>query len=126
DSGRLRYSRSSPVAGVLFRATPNVSVYANAGGGFETPTFSELAYRPDGAGGFNDLRAARSRNTEVGVRGRSGTLAYSAALFDSHTRDEVVVVANEGGRSVYDNAGTTRRRGAEFSISGDMSPRWHY
>ena len=126
DSGRLRYSRSSPVAGVLFRATPEVSLYANAGGGFETPTFSELAYRPDGAGGLNDLGAARSRNMEVGVRARTARLAYSAALFDSRTRDEVVVVANEGGRSVYDNAGTTRRRGAEFSISGSISPRWHY
>src|SRR5690606_292266 len=126
DSGRLRYSRSSPVAGVLFRATPRVSVYANAGGGFETPTFSELAYRPDGDGGLNDLAAARSRNLEVGVRGRSATLAYSAALFASRTRDEVVVVANEGGRSVYDNAGSTRRRGAEFSVSGAISPRWHY
>src|SRR3546814_2934854 len=82
-----------------------------------TPTFSELAYRPDGAGGLNDLGAARSRNMEVGVRARTAALAYSAALFDSRTRDEVVVVANEGGRSVYDNAGTTRRRGAEFSVS---------
>src|SRR3546814_2026655 len=35
-------------------------------------------------------------------------------------------LANEGGRSVYDNAGTTRRRGAEFSVSGEISPRWHY
>ncbi|HZW17192.1 MAG TPA: TonB-dependent receptor [Luteimonas sp.] len=126
DSGRLRYSRSSPVAGVLFRATPTVSVYANAGGGFETPTFSELAYRRDGAGGLNGLRAARSRNREVGVRGRSAGVDYSAALFDSRTRGEVVVVANEGGRSVYANAGTTRRRGAEFSVSGALSPRWHY
>src|SRR3546814_16240813 len=63
---------------------------------------------------------------EVGVRARTATLAYSAALFDSRTRDEVVVVANEGGRSVYDNAGTTRRRGAEFSVSGAISPRWPY
>src|SRR3546814_1442971 len=74
----FRSSRSSPVAGVLFRVTPQVSVYANAGGGFETPTFSELAYRPDGAGGLNDLGAARSRNMEVGVRARTAALAYSA------------------------------------------------
>src|SRR3546814_3176320 len=98
DSGRLRYSRSSPVAGVLFRVTPQVSVYANAGGGFETPTFSELAYRPDGAGGLNDLGAARSRNMEVGVRARTAALAYSAALFDSRTRDEVVVVDRKSTR----------------------------
>src|SRR3546814_14021555 len=63
---------------------------------------------------------------EVGVRARTAALAYSAALFDSRTRDEVVVVANEGGRSVYDNAGTTRRRGAEFSVSGEISPSWRY
>jgi iron complex outermembrane receptor protein len=126
DSGRLRYSRSSPVAGVLFRVTPTTSVYANAGGGFETPTFSELAYRADGASGLNDLRAARSRNAEVGVRGRGQGLEYSAALFDSRTRGELVVVANEGGRSIYANAGVTRRRGAELSLSGALSPRWRY
>jgi iron complex outermembrane receptor protein len=126
DSGRLRYSRSSPVAGVLFRVTPKASVYANAGGGFETPTFSELAYRADGAGGLNDLRAARSRNAEVGVRGRGRGLEYSAALFDSRTRGELVVVANDGGRSIYANAGITRRRGAELSLSGALSSRWHY
>ena len=126
DSGRLDYSRSAPAAGVLFRATPETSVYANVGEGFETPTFSELAYRPDGAGGLNELRAARSRNAELGVRGRHDALAYSAALFDSRTRDEVVVVANEGGRSVYGNAGRSRRRGAEFSVSGMLAPRWHY
>src|SRR5690606_34606950 len=80
----------------------------------------------DGAGGLNALRAARSRNAEVGVRGRHEALAYSAALFDSRTRDEVVVVANEGGRSVYGNAGRSRRRGAEFSVSGTLAPRWHY
>ena len=126
DSGRLQYSRSSPVAGVLFRLTPTASVYANAGAGFETPTFSELAYRADGASGLNDLRAARSRNAEVGVRGRGARLEYSAALFDSRTRGELVAVANRGGRSIYANAGITRRRGAELSLSGTLSPQWRY
>src|SRR5690606_38162793 len=62
DSGSLAFVRTSPVAGVLFRATPRTSLFANAGAGFETPTFTELAYRADGQGGLNDvLRAALSR-----------------------------------------------------------------
>ncbi len=126
DSGRLSYARTAPVAGVLFRASPRLSLYANAGSGFETPTFSELAYRSDGRGGLNDLRAARSRNAEAGVRGVHGGLAYAAALFDSRTSGELVAVSNDGGRSVYANAGTTRRRGAELSLSGAWSSRWHY
>ena len=61
DSGALAYSRMSPVLGVLFRASDAVSVYANAGSGFETPTFAELAYRLDGGTGLDDsLRPALS------------------------------------------------------------------
>src|SRR5690606_37409142 len=71
DSGALTHARTSPVAGVLFRATPWLSLYANAGGGFETPTFSELAYRSDGRSGLNNtLSPARSENYEIGLRAR--------------------------------------------------------
>ncbi|MCE7031551.1 TonB-dependent receptor [Lysobacter sp. GX 14042] len=127
DSGRLEYSRTSPVAGVLFRATPTLSVYANAGAGFETPTFAELAYRSDGLSGLNDtLAPARSRNYEFGLRGRTGALDYSAALFHSRTADELVVAANQGGRSVYANAETTRRQGLELAVSGELAPAWRF
>jgi iron complex outermembrane receptor protein len=126
DSGQLEYSRTSPVAGVLFRITPGLSVYANAGGGFETPTFSELAYRSDGRSGINDgLGPAHSRNYEIGLRARRGALDYSAAAFQSRTEDELIVVANQGGRSVYDNAAVTRRRGIELALSAEVAPRWH-
>ena len=125
DSGALRFVRTTPVAGVLFRATPWLSAYANAGSGFETPTFAELAYRADGQGGLNDtLRPARSRNLEAGLRARRGALQWSAALFGSRTRDELVVVANQGGRSIYDNASLTRRRGAELALSAPLARRW--
>ena len=127
DSGRLGYWRTSPVTGVLFRLAPDVSIYANAGAGFETPTSVEVAYRDDGRSGFNDrLRPARSSNQEIGVRGHQQNLRYSAALFHSRTQDELVVVANRGGRSVYANAGLSRRRGAEFALQADPTPGWHY
>lgn len=125
DSGALAYARTSPVAGVLFRATPWLSVYANAGGGFETPTFSELAYRSDGLSGLNSaLAPARSQNYELGMRARQERMQYSAAVFQSRTEDELVVVANLGGRSVYGNAGVSRRRGVELAWSGEIAPRW--
>ena len=125
DSGTLTFRRTSPVAGVLFRATPRLSLFANAGAGFETPTFAELAYRADGQGGLNTaLRPARSRNLELGLRHRSRGLDWSAVLFQSRTRDELVVASNEGGRSIYDNAVLSRRRGAELALSAQLAARW--
>jgi iron complex outermembrane receptor protein len=126
DSGSLDYTHTSPVAGVLFRATPWLSVYANAGSGFETPTFNELAYRSDGRSGLNDaLRAATSSNIEAGLRVRRGSIAMSTALFRSRTSDELVVAANQGGRSVYANAGQSQRQGLELSLSGALASHWH-
>jgi iron complex outermembrane receptor protein len=126
DSGSLDYAHTSPVAGVLFRATPWLSLYANAGSGFETPTFNELAYRSDGRSGLNDaLRAATSSNIEAGLRVRRGSFAVSTTLFRSRTSDELVVAANQGGRSVYANAGESQRQGLELSLSGVLASHWH-
>ena len=126
DSGRLAFGNVSPVLGVLFRATPWLSVYGNAGRGFETPTFAELAYRRDGAGGLNDsLKPARSGNAELGLRARRGGMEFSAAAFQARTRDELVVIANQGGRSVYANAPLSRRRGLELSWSTALATHWH-
>ena len=46
DSGAVSYSKTTPVAGVLFNLTPAVNVYANIGRGFETPTLIESAVQP--------------------------------------------------------------------------------
>ena len=127
DSGRLAYARTTPVAGMLFRITPSLSLYANAGSGFETPTFNELSYRNDGRSGLNDaLRPARSTNLEAGLRLRNGETRFSAAMFRSRTSDELVIAANQGGRSVFANAGQTRRQGLELDVSGAFASRWHY
>lgn len=127
DSGRLDYSRTSPVVGALLRATPTLSVYANAGRGFETPTFAELAYRGDGGSGLNTaLQAARSRNVEIGLRSHEQRRVWSAAMFENHTQAELVVASNQGGRSVFANAGRSRRRGIELAAEGELAPQWHY
>ena len=116
DSGSQSYSRTTPVAGLVFKASPQWNVYANAGEGFETPTFAELAYRPGGATGLNfALRPATSRHAELGVKGRLGEGArLAAAIFRVDTKDEIVTNSSAGGRTDFKNASRTRRDGLEL------------
>ena len=125
DSGSLSYSATSPVVGVSWRAAPTLNVYANAGKGFETPTFTELSYRPVGTGLNTDLRASTSRHAELGAKWKliEGH-RVDAALFDITTRDEIVVDTNAGGRSTFKNAGRTRRNGVELSYLGQLADEW--
>jgi iron complex outermembrane receptor protein len=118
DSGTLSYRATNPVAGMTWHAAPSLNVYANIGRGFETPTFTELAYR-NGASGLNtDLKASKSRHAELGAKWRGGdSHSLDVAVFDIHTDDEIVVDANIGGRSTFRNAGPTVRRGAELSYA---------
>lgn len=130
DSGSVRYRATLPAAGLLYAWSERLHAYGAWGRGFETPTFNELAYRPDGSAGMNfALRPSRSRNLELGLKGR-GALAgdwrsqWAAALFQVGTQDEIVTRTNSGGRSSFQNAGTTRRRGAELSWSAATDAGW--
>lgn len=127
DSGRLRYAQTTPVLGLLFAPREGMELFANAGRGFETPAFSELAYRSDGGSGLNTaLRPARSRSAEVGTRLLRGGHAFELTAFASRTRDELVVASNRGGRSTYANATSSARDGWELSAGGPIVPRWRY
>ena len=121
DSGSITFSNTSPVAGLVFRATPELSLYASAGRGFETPTFTELAYRNTGTGPNFDLKPSRSTNAEIGLKGLVGDYhRVSLARFDTSTRDEIVVDTAGGGRTIYKNAGRTRRTGWEASWAAPL------
>ncbi|MEO6291697.1 MAG: TonB-dependent receptor [Burkholderiaceae bacterium] len=119
DSGSVSYTATLPVLGVRWRLAPEVQAFASAGRGFETPTLNEVAYRASGGTGLNTtLNASRSRSVEAGLRGRHGVAAWAATVFDIKTQDEIVVLTNTGGRSTFQNAGRTQRRGLE--LSGDV------
>ena len=62
DSDALSYRYTNPVLGLRWKLAQGLSLYASAARGFESPTLGELAYRPDGTGGFNiGLQPQRSR-----------------------------------------------------------------
>ncbi len=118
DSGRADYSQTTLALGVLFKAAPQWNLYANYGTGFETPTFAELAYRPNGATGLNlALQPATSRHAEAGIKGIiNSTTKVVAALFHIDTKNEIVTNTSSGGRSDFRNASRTRRNGIELSF----------
>lgn len=126
DSGSARYEATTPVLGAVWHVSDRLNVYASAGRGFETPTFNELAYRPGGQAGLNfDLRPARSRQFEIGVKAEPAKdWRVNAALFQARTSDEISVLSNSGGRSTFQNVGETRRRGMEAVLTGRWAGNW--
>ena len=127
DSGALNYRYDNPVAAIQWRAAEGLQLYLSAGRGFESPTFNELAYRPDGQPGFNSsLRAQTSRQWELGAKWRQPTagVALDAALFDARSDDEIGVATNSGGRSTFRNVGRTQRRGAELDLRWRIAHGW--
>jgi iron complex outermembrane receptor protein len=118
DSGHVTHRKALPFVSLSHQLTPDQTLYASVGRGFETPTFAELSYRPDGMGGLNlGLQPSASTQYELGWRQRlRGDLpgSWSAALFQSRTSDEIVSDNASNGRTTYRNAGKTRRQGLEL------------
>ena len=121
DGGTRTMSAVSPSLGVSWTVAPRYSLYANVATAFETPTTTELANRPDGAGGMNpDLAPQHTVSTEAGARAPLGSVgAATISVFDAHIRDALVPyeVATAPGRQFYRNASRARQRGIEASMS---------
>jgi iron complex outermembrane receptor protein len=126
DSGSIRYTRTSPVAGATFDVSPTIKLYANSGKGFETPTFAELAYRTNGTPGLNfALRPAVSTHYEAGTKIKvTETQRLTAAIYRINVSDEIVVASNAGGRTTFKNAPHTRREGVEVGWQGQFGKSW--
>lgn len=122
DSGSQTYRALTPAIGLLYGLTPDINLYANVGQTFETPTFTELAYRPDGGSGLNlNLEPAMSWHYEIGAKVLIGPdTRLNLALFQIDTTDELTVATNRGGRATYQNAPGSRRRGAELSLDSQL------
>ncbi len=126
DSGTLRYRETAFSAG-LARRLGKGEWFASLGRGYETPTVTELAYRPDGASGLNTrLDPAHFATAETGLRWRDRALEASIAIYRIEGRDEIVQVFSSGGRSSYGNAGRTRRDGLEAALVDDLHPNLSY
>lgn len=122
DSGSVRYRKTTPALGVLWRVTPVLNLYASAGTGFETPTLGELAYSANDQGFNFGLKPSTSRQFELGMKAYVGeSTRVNLAVFQINSKDEIVVDGSSGGRTYYKNAGKTLRQGIELAAETELT-----
>ena len=116
DSGKTDYDKVLPSAALSWQILPELMAYVSYAKGFETPTFTEMAYRPDGQSGFNfDLTASTSDTYETGLKSQNQLGDFTLAVFQTKTKDDIVSAGNSNGRSTFRNADKTLREGVEFA-----------
>ncbi|WP_205624977.1 TonB-dependent receptor PqqU [Pantoea rwandensis] len=126
DSGNRSYHRWLPAASLKYAIDNSWNAYVSAGRGFETPTLNELSYRSLSQSGLNlDLKPATSDTVELGTKKRIGNGLITAAIFQTDTSNEIVSAGSSEGRSIYKNAGETRRRGLELGLDQEFGYDWH-
>ncbi|MDC5461913.1 TonB-dependent receptor [Acinetobacter baumannii] len=116
DSGNTDYDKVLPSVALSWQILPELMAYVSYAKGFETPTFTEMAYRPDGQSGFNfDLTASTSDTYETGLKSQNQLGDFTLAVFQTKTKDDIVSAGNSNGRSTFRNADKTLREGVEFA-----------
>lgn len=117
DSDKTDYNKVLPSAALSWQIAPELLAYVSYAKGFETPTFTEMAYQADKYKlGFNfALNPSTSDNYEVGLKSQNYLGDFTFTLFQSKTKDDIVSAGTSNGRSTFRNADKTLREGIEFT-----------
>ncbi|WP_215901073.1 TonB-dependent receptor family protein [Acinetobacter calcoaceticus] len=117
DSGKTDYSKVLPSAALSWQILPELMAYVSYAKGFETPTFTEMAYQTDILkSGFNfDLKPSTSDTYETGLKSQNRLGNFTLAVFQTKTKNDIVSAGSLGGRSTFRNADKTLREGVEFA-----------
>ena len=117
DSDKTEYDKILPSAALSWQILPELLPYVSYAKGFETPTFTEMAYQADSnKSGFNfDLKPSTSDNYELGLKSQNQLGDFTVAVFQSKTQNDIVSAGSSNGRSTFRNADRTLRKGAEFT-----------
>ncbi|OTG62293.1 TonB-dependent siderophore receptor [Acinetobacter sp. ANC 3903] len=118
-SGKTDYDKVLPSAALTWKINDQFNAYASYAKGFETPTFTEMAYSANDGMNFN-LKPASSDNYELGLKSQNPLGHFTAAIFQSKTKDDIVSAGTIDGRATYKNADQTLRQGLELSWNKNL------
>ena len=133
ESDSRIFDQWSPAAGLRWTwlhgrpaAAPDVSLFANVGTAFQTPTTTELG-NPNGPGFNPSIQPQTSVTYEIGARAeRAERFTFGLAGYLIDIDDELIPFESPNGRTAFRNAGSSRRLGAELNWQARLLPplRW--
>lgn len=123
--GALSYHRTTLRGGATYLVTDNISAYYNYSEGFRVPTTLEM-FTLNGQPNVG-LRPIRSRNHEIGFKGRFGPVAEGSIAFYQNNSNDIFFTCNvcDPFSFAFDgqnrNADEVRRRGIETTLKARWS-----
>ena len=120
NSGKTDYQKLLPSLTLSWQIVPELMTYVSYAQGFETPTFTEMAYPAISANTPFSLKAAESETYELGLKSENTLGKFTAAAFYTLTKDDIVPLKNEDGKATFRNADQTLRQGIELSWQKDL------
>ncbi|EAM8864418.1 MULTISPECIES: TonB-dependent receptor [Acinetobacter] len=121
NSGKTTFDKLLPSLSLSWKILPELMTYASYAQGFETPTFTEMAYPASGS--FDkalNLKAAESETYELGLKSANILGDFTVAVFQTKTKNDIVSAGNDNGRSTFRNADKTLREGIELSWNKNL------
>lgn len=115
-SGRRGFDQLTAQAGLIARPWGPLEVFGNVSQSYETPTLTELVNSAPDGGLSSTLEAQHALSLEVGARFHAAEVAAELSAFYIDLTDELVAGEDHQNRTVFTNAGASRRIGAEASV----------
>ena len=132
QAASLSGSAVSPKLGVLWRASPEWSVFGNYASGFKAPNASQLNGFFENVTSFYktisnpNLKPEKSQNLELGVRGRTGRLSLDVAAFTGRFSNLIEDNSTVGGSGrpgdpvIFQSINVGNARISGFEVKGAM------
>lgn len=120
NSGKSSYKKLLPSIVLSWKVLPELLAYSSYAQGFETPTFTEMAYPADNSSRMLGLKAAESESYEIGLKSANDLGDFTLAVFKTQTENDIVSAGSDHGRSTFRNANQTLREGVELSWAKNL------
>jgi outer membrane receptor protein involved in Fe transport len=118
----LTYTRLSPKAGITYEASSSLALFGSWRSGFRAPSQSQL-FQQGAAASTVSLAPVTVASWEGGARGQLGRrVLYQLSAYDMTISNDILTYTRPDGLREARNAGRTRHRGVETSVSAMLVP----